>query len=110
MPGSPASRPSSQPTPNAVPWPGPVTQAGVIAGDSPAPDPAAAVPVLAVVKGCPSAEQIAALVAVLAARRASAMAPAAPPASRFGWSSRSAQLRVPVQASPGGWRASARPR
>jgi Acyl-CoA carboxylase epsilon subunit len=67
-------------------------------------------PVLAVVKGRPSAEQIAALIAVLAAVRAPAMAPAAPPARGFGWSSRSAQLRVPVLASPGGWRASALPR
>jgi Acyl-CoA carboxylase epsilon subunit len=108
MPGSPASRPDTQPTRNAVPGPGPVTPAGVIAGDSPAPDPA--LPVLAVVKGSPAAEEIAALVAVLAARRAPAMAPAAPAASRFGWSSRSARLRVPVLASPGGWRASALPR
>ncbi len=108
MPGGPASRPDSGPARNAVPGPDPVTPAGVIAGDSPAPDPA--VPVLAVAKGSPSAEEIAALVVVLAARRAPAMPPAAPAASRFGWSSRSALMRVPVLAGPGGWRASALPR
>jgi hypothetical protein len=108
MPGGPSARPHPPFLRNGVPEPGPRTPAGLVPAGSPAPDPAA--PVLAVVKGSPSAEEIAALVAVLAAVRAPAVAPAVPPASRFGWSSRSAQLRVPVLAGPGGWRASALPR
>jgi hypothetical protein len=73
----------------------------------PAPDPA---PVLAIVRGDPSAEEIGAVVAVLAAR----MAPAGETRARYAigsqWSARSRLLRAPLPRSPGGWRASALPR
>lgn len=68
-----------------------------------------AAPVLAIVRGNPSAEQVAALVAVLAARARPA---AASPARnvRSEWSARSRLLRAPLVRGPGGWRASALPR
>jgi hypothetical protein len=66
-------------------------------------------PVLAIVRGNPSAEQVAALVAVLAARARPAGAPA-PGNMRSEWSSRSRLLRAPLERGPGGWRASALPR
>ena len=79
----------------------------------------AAPPVLVVVRGDASAEDIAALTAVLAARsaataRAAAVsATAAAAAGRggrtFGWASRQAMLRKPLSHGPGAWRASARP-
>ena len=74
-------------------------------------------PVLRVVHGSPSAEEIAALVAVLAAR-----APAEGAVTgegevgggrgmlRNGWSERSRLLRAPLWRGPGGWRASGLPR
>jgi Acyl-CoA carboxylase epsilon subunit len=74
-------------------------------GSAAAPDPAA----VAIVRGNPSAEQVAALVAVLAARARPAGAPA-PRNVRSEWSSRSRLLRAPLQRGPGGWRASALPR
>ena len=72
--------------------------------------------VLRVVHGSPSPEEIAALVAVLAAR-----APAQGVKGegevgggrgilRNGWSERSRLLRAPLQRGPGGWRASGLPR
>jgi hypothetical protein len=64
---------------------------------------------VAIVRGNPSAEQVAALVAVLAARARPAGAPA-PRNVRSEWSSRSRLLRAPLQRGPGGWRASALPR
>ena len=68
-------------------------------------------PLLTVVRGDASAEEIAALTAVLAARSRSAVRPA--PDGRgqriTGWSSRSALLRRPVRHGPGAWQASARP-
>jgi Acyl-CoA carboxylase epsilon subunit len=67
-------------------------------------------PVLSIVRGNPVAAEIAAVVAVLAARARPACEPAAGASVRFEWSSRSALMRVPVWASPGGWRASALPR
>jgi hypothetical protein len=67
-------------------------------------------PLLTVVRGNPSAEEIAALVAVLTARarQASAGEAAARPGSA--WSARSRLLREPLLRGPGGWRASALPR
>ncbi len=79
----------------------------------PHPVPAAGLPAAAaisVVRGNPSAADIAALVAVLAARRQPAASRAAGPAARSGWSSRSALLREPLAPGPGSWRASALPR
>jgi hypothetical protein len=66
----------------------------------------AAAPVLAVVRGDASAEEIAALVTVLMARNAGSPSPAAV-TSR--WSSRQALLRGPLSHGPGAWRASALP-
>ncbi len=90
-------------------------QAGPARHEDTGPGPAAGAspgqpPVLAIVRGDPSAGQVAALVAVLAARTA----PAADAASSHGavrseWSSRSRMLRAPLLKGPGGWRASARP-
>jgi hypothetical protein len=78
----------------------------------------AAPPALAVVRGDASAEEIAALTAVLAARSAAARSAAARAAAAsgpgrggrsFGWASRRAMLRKPLSHGPGAWRASARP-
>ena len=67
-------------------------------------------PVLSVVRGHPSAEEVAALVAVLAARAPSAGSASGRSALRNGWSERSRLLRAPLQRGPGGWRASGLPR
>jgi len=75
----------------------------------------AAAPMLAVVRGDASAEEIAALTAVLATRSAAAarLAAASAGADRggraFGWASRRAMLRQPISHGPGAWLASARP-
>ena len=71
-------------------------------------------PVLAVVRGDATAEEIAALTAVLATRSAAAARVAAASAPGrgggvFGWASRRAMLRKPLSHGPGAWRASARP-
>jgi Acyl-CoA carboxylase epsilon subunit len=66
-------------------------------------------PVLRVVHGSPSPEEIAALVAVLAAR-APAQGAASGRILRNGWSERSRLLRAPLLRGPGGWRASGLPR
>jgi hypothetical protein len=82
---------------------------GPASNGSSALDPAAGPgPALFIVRGDPSAEEIAALVAVLSARTAS---PGATKARtlRSEWSSRSRLVRAPLQRA-GGWRASARPR
>ena len=60
-------------------------------------------PLLRVVRGAPSPEELAALVAVLAAR-AAGEEPPAPVASA--WSSRRAQLRRAVHVGRGEWQAS----
>jgi Acyl-CoA carboxylase epsilon subunit len=73
----------------------------------PAPEPA---PVLTIVAGNPSAEEIGAVVAVLAAAMASADETRARDAIRSQWSARSRLLRAPLPRGPGGWRASALPR
>ncbi len=73
---------------------------------------AGAPPLLIVVRGDASAEEIAALTAVLAAKTAPAPGPA-PAAARgqrvTGWGNRAAMLRKPLMHGPGAWRASARP-
>jgi hypothetical protein len=68
-------------------------------------------PELAIVRGNPSAEQIAAVVAVLSARtRSAGPEPSRGESGRNGWSARSRLLREPIMRTPGGWRASALPR
>ena len=64
-----------------------------------------AAPLLTVLRGEPTAEQLAALVAVLAARSAGAEPTPAPAASL--WSA--PQLRQPLHPGPGAWRASSLP-
>ncbi len=66
-------------------------------------------PFLRVVRGDPTPEELAALVAVLTARSAGAEA-AAPAPPRSAWSDRSRQLRRPLSPGPGAWRRSALPR
>ena len=67
----------------------------------------APVPVLAVTRGAPTAEELAALLVVLASR------PAGPAgggeASLSSWSAKSQMLRAAVRPGPGAWRASALP-
>jgi hypothetical protein len=66
-------------------------------------------PVLTVVRGNPSAEEIAALVAVLTARTGLPSAGEAAGRPRNKWSAKS-RLREPLPRGPGEWRASALPR
>jgi hypothetical protein len=65
-------------------------------------------PVLRVIRGDATAEEIAAVVAALAAR-AAGRGPVAPPRRGPAWADRAAMLRGPVWPGPDGWRASARP-
>ena len=65
-------------------------------------------PMLQIVKGDPTAEEIAALVAVVAARAAAATPKERP--RRSEWAGHERRVRRPVHPSPGGWRASALPR
>jgi hypothetical protein len=71
-------------------------------------------PALRVVKGEPTPEELAALVAVVSARTAAAAAGAAAVQSeqeRAGdWASYWRNVRRPLQHGPGRWRASAHPR
>ena len=67
-------------------------------------------PRLTIVRGDPTPEQIAALVAVLTARLEPAGQTKAGEALRSGWSSRSRLMRGPLSRGPGAWRASALPR
>ena len=64
-------------------------------------------PLLTVVRGEPTPEQLAALTAVIAAR-ASAGSDAGPAPTRSLW--RTPVLRTPLTPGPGAWRASALPR
>jgi hypothetical protein len=66
-------------------------------------------PFLQVVRGDPTPEEIAALVAVLTARARAAAAPPTRPA-RSAWSDPSRRLRPALAHGPGAWRASALPR
>ena len=60
-------------------------------------------PALRVVRGTPDDVELAALVAVLAARGGAA--PGDPPARQAGgWSDRSRTLRTPLRSAPGAWR------
>ena len=71
-------------------------------------------PVLTVIGGDASPDEIAALVAALAERAAAARSAAAALAARRatrpgpGWSDRSALLRKPLRHGPGAWQASGR--
>ena len=64
-------------------------------------------PLLRVVRGEPTAEELAALVAVLAARANVGSAPA--PAHGSSWTDRARLVRQPITHGPGAWQASARP-
>jgi hypothetical protein len=64
-------------------------------------------PALRVVSGSPTAEELAALTAVVAAASAGE-APATERAMRGRWNDPAARLRQPLLAGPNGWRASAR--
>ncbi|GAA2085511.1 acyl-CoA carboxylase subunit epsilon [Actinomadura alba] len=68
-------------------------------------------PFLQIVRGEPSDEDIAALVAVLSARAEAAARAAAGPATRreSRWANRSRSTRRPLAPGPGAWRASAFP-
>jgi len=66
-------------------------------------------PFLAVVRGEPTAEELAAVVVVLAAR-ASQAGPQAQRRAPSLWAARSGQVRPHLTAGPGAWRASALPR
>jgi Acyl-CoA carboxylase epsilon subunit len=63
---------------------------------------------LQVVRGDPTPEEIAALVAVLTARARAATRPA-PHAQRSAWSDPSRRARRPLPHGPGAWRTSALP-
>jgi hypothetical protein len=69
-------------------------------------------PYLRVVRGDATAEEIAALVAALAAVAAArARTAAAQPApARSNWNNPARRMRAPAQPGPGGWRRSALPR
>jgi hypothetical protein len=71
-------------------------------------DSSAPVPPLAVTRGAPTAEELAALVVALASRPA-----ARPGGGRAGrpseWAAKTRTLRAPVHRGPGAWRASALP-
>jgi hypothetical protein len=66
-------------------------------------------PLLRVVRGDATPEEIAALVAVLLARSADAGAPGPARSVKNAWSDRSRQLRRPLSPGPGAWRRSALP-
>jgi len=68
-------------------------------------------PALEVVRGQPSAEELAALTVVLAAAlaRRGAAGPGRPGRAASGWASRSRGLRAPLRPGPDAWRRSARP-
>ncbi|MEP6527580.1 MAG: acyl-CoA carboxylase subunit epsilon [Nocardioidaceae bacterium] len=64
-------------------------------------------PLLRIVKGEPTPEELAALVAVIAARSQVASAPSATPESR--WAAPHHRMRRVLRRGPGAWRASALP-
>jgi hypothetical protein len=68
--------------------------------------------VLRVIRGDASAEEIAAILAVLAVRRdaATAASAAIPGRSRSAWTDQSRRVRAPLFPGPGNWRSSALPR
>lgn len=66
-------------------------------------------PLLRVVRGEPTPEELAALVAVVASRAAALVVADGTPAGRTGWSARGRLVRAPLHAGPGAWQASALP-
>jgi len=76
-----------------------------VIGSASSPAPPA---VLRVVKGEPDAHELAALVAVLTARRAAGQPPASSPPSA--WSAPARRMREPLRVGPTGWRDAAAPR
>ncbi len=64
-------------------------------------------PVLRVVRGDPTPEELAALLAVVGARGSAAAPPPPPPRSL--WSARGRSLRRPLPHGPGAWRSSGLP-
>jgi Acyl-CoA carboxylase epsilon subunit len=66
-------------------------------------------PVLRVIRGDATAEEVAAIVAVLMSRAAADDAPDAVPPARSAWADRSRALRRPLFPGPGAWRRSALP-
>jgi hypothetical protein len=66
-------------------------------------------PPLFIVKGDATAEEVAALTAVLQGIAAAGAAPA-PPRPRSEWAAPRRRLRSPLSPGPAGWRASALPR
>jgi len=81
--------------------------------DTPTPPPAPVVadpPPLRLVRGRATPEELAAVVAVLAAAGAGADAGTPPPAPVSAWTDRARLVRAPVSVGPTGWRASAFPR
>ena len=66
-------------------------------------------PLLRVVRGDATPEEIAALVAVLLARSADAEAPGPARSVSGSWADRSRLLRQPLSPGPGAWRRSALP-
>jgi hypothetical protein len=64
-------------------------------------------PLFQVVKGSPTEEELAALVAVFALQRSTAAA--APKSRESGWSAYWRSVRAPVQPGPEAWRMSGRP-
>ena len=75
---------------------------------STATDPSTAV-FLSVLRGQPTDTELAAVVAVLAARRASAAQSPSPPASRSEGANKARLLRRPIPHGPGAWRLSQLP-
>ena len=66
-------------------------------------------PLLRVVRGDATPEEIAALVAVLMGRSADAGAPSQGRSAQGFWSDRASQLRRPLHPAPGAWRRSSLP-
>jgi hypothetical protein len=67
-------------------------------------------PFLSIVRGTATAQEIAAVVIVLARAGRPAQEPAVGASGRFEWSARSRLVRAAVRPGPGAWRASALPR
>jgi hypothetical protein len=65
--------------------------------------------VLDVIRGEPTADELAAVVVVLAARAAHAGGESVPRPPRSQWAARARQMRPQLTTGPGAWRASALP-
>jgi hypothetical protein len=83
-----------------------------LAGDDMAGDDVAGArqPLLRVVRGDPTPDELAALVAVLAARQRAAAAPEVDTRPRSQWRNRGRNIRPAIGPGPGAWRASGLPR